>query len=236
MDAKMPDGTPPEFDTYSQDYNDKVNKALNFSGLKTDFFARVKNDYLVEILNRRPEGATATTLLDVGCGIGNGHQQLAHRVAKLSGIDVSSASILIARQCNPGIEYESFDGIHLPYADQTFDVAFAANVFHHVPTANRSALVLEVRRVLRPGGLFTVFEHNPLNPITMHVVRNCEIDKDAVLLTRSDSEALLRAAGFREIRTRFILTVPPAGSLLRTLDRCFSSLPLGAQYYTLGFT
>lgn len=234
MHATTPSGVPPEFDAYSQNYNERINKVLKFSGLKIDFFARVKNDYLIDILRLRPGGAAAVSILDVGCGVGNAHRQLVGRVAKLTGIDVSPASIAVARQCNPGIEYECFDGLHLPYADNTFDVAFAVNVLHHVPVANRHILAVEIRRVLRSGGLFVIFEHNPLNPVTLHVVNNCEMDNDAVLLTRRDTEELLRAAEFKNIQSRFILAVPAAGSLLRKIDRCFSLVPLGAQYYTLG--
>jgi SAM-dependent methyltransferase len=230
-----PENLPPsEFDAYTANYNEEINKALNFSGLNIDFFARVKNDYLVDILDDRQGGAAKAELLDVGCGVANAHKQLVDRVGKLSGIDVSAASIAVARQRNPGIQYEVFDGTHLPFGDRSFDVIFAINVFHHVPVAQRPGLVKDIHRVLRPGGLFVIFEHNPLNPVTRRVVDKCEFDEDAVLLKRQDSEALLRGCGFGDVQTRFIFAVPPSGRLLRNVDRLFSLLPLGAQYYSLG--
>jgi SAM-dependent methyltransferase len=224
----------PEFDAYTANYNEEINKALSFSGMDIDFFARVKNEYLVDILDARLGGAGKVELLDVGCGIANAHKQLVGRVGKLSGIDVSAESIAVARQTNPDIRYEVFDGIHLPFADRSMDAAFAVNVFHHVPVGQRPALVDDIRRVLRPGGLFAIFEHNPLNPITRHVVNTCAFDKDAILLRRRDSETLLRNAGFGDSSTRYIFSIPPAGSLLRKVDRLFSLLPFGAQYYTIG--
>jgi SAM-dependent methyltransferase len=224
----------PEFDAYTASYNEEINKALSFSGMDIDFFARVKNEYLVDILDARLGGAGKVELLDVGCGIANAHKQLVGRVGKLSGIDVSAESIAVARQTNPGIRYEVFDGIHLPFADRSLDAAFAVNVFHHVPVAQRPALVDDIRRALRPGGLFAIFEHNPLNPVTRHVVNTCAFDKDAILLKRHDSETLLRDAGFSNISTRYIFSIPPAGSLLRRVDRLFALLPFGAQYYTIG--
>jgi SAM-dependent methyltransferase len=117
-------------------------------------------------------------------------------------------SIAIARQRNPGIHYEVFDGTRLPFADRSIDAAFAINVFHHVPVTQRSALVDDIHRVLRPGGLFAIFEHNPLNPVTRHVVDTCEFDKDAVLLKQKDSEALLSTSGFGDVKTRYIFAVP----------------------------
>src|SRR6516165_9444967 len=104
MSGTTPGGTPHEFDAYSQNYNEQINDVLKFSGLKIDFFARVKNDYLIDILNFRPGGAAAAKILDVGCGVGNAHRQLVGCVAKLAGIDVSPASIAVAQQCNPNIE------------------------------------------------------------------------------------------------------------------------------------
>jgi len=224
----------PEFDAYTANYNEEINKALSFSGMDIDFFARVKNEYLVDILDARLGGTGKVELLDVGCGIANAHKRLVGRVGKLSGIDVSAESIAVARQTNPDIRYEVFDGIHLPFADRSLDAAFAVNVFHHVPVAQRPALVADISRALRPGGLFAIFEHNPLNPVTRHVVNTCAFDKDAILLRQRDSEALLRDAGFGDIGTRYIFSIPPAGSLLRKVDRLFSLLPFGAQYYTIG--
>jgi SAM-dependent methyltransferase len=230
-----PDSTNvPEFDAYTANYNEEINKALSFSGMDIDFFARVKNEYLVDILDARLGGARKVELLDVGCGIANAHKQLVGRVGKLSGIDVSAESIAVASQTNPGIRYEVFDGIHLPFADRSLDAAFAVNVFHHVPVAQRPALVADIGRALRPGGLFAIFEHNPLNPVTRHVVNTCAFDKDAILLRRRDSETLLRDASFGDISTRYIFSIPPAGLLLRKVDRLFSLLPFGAQYYTIG--
>jgi SAM-dependent methyltransferase len=232
--TQSPDPGPPEFDAYTANYNEEINKALNFSGLDIDFFAHVKNDYLIDILDARLGEVAKVELLDVGCGVANAHKQLAGRVGKLAGVDVSAASIAVARQCNPEVRYEVFDGTRLPFADKSLDAAFAINVFHHVPISQRSALVDDIHRVLRPGGLFAIFEHNSLNPVTRHVVNTCAFDKDAVLLKRRDSEALLSSSGFSDIRTRYIFAVPAAGRLLRNIDRLFSLLPFGAQYYTIG--
>jgi hypothetical protein len=68
----------------------------------------------------------------------------------------------------------------------------------------------------------------------MKAVNSCEFDKDAILLPPSDSEDLMMQAGFRDIDSRYILNLPAAGMLLRRIDRCFSKLPFGAQYYTVG--
>jgi len=223
-----------EFDRYSNSYDQAVNSAISFSGLKVDFFTKAKVDYIDQLISWNFQGATSPNILDVGCGVGNTLSLLAKKYPRLAGVDVSSGCIAAARERMPNVDFATYDGIHLPHADGSFDLALAINVFHHVALADRGPLVRDIKRVLRPGGLFAIFEHNPLNPVTRHIVKSCEFDADASLLGSKEVESLMQGAGFKDIFSRFILTVPAAGSLLRVLDQAFSRAPFGAQYYTLG--
>ena len=108
-------------------------------------------------------------------------------------------------------------GCICPILRAIFDVAFAICVFHHVPVSNRESLVGEIHRVLRPGGLFVIFEHNTLNPLTMYVVNRCRFDENAILLRRNETEALLENAGFRDVTTRYILAIPALGLMRRII-------------------
>ena len=128
---------------------------------------------------------------------------------------------------NPNVEYVVSHAATFPFADATFDVAFASCVLHHVPRAECAALVAEMARAVRPGGLVIVLEHNPLNPATRLVVARCEFDKDAELLHMQETRALLAAAGLRERERAYILFFPWRNAFERRLAR----LPLGAQYY-----
>jgi ubiquinone/menaquinone biosynthesis C-methylase UbiE len=224
-----------EFDAYSDRYDQSVNRALYFSGLKVDFFTRVKTDRLLEILDHHGTRVDALRMLDVGCGVGNYHGVLAAKVGSLVGVDVSSASMAVARERFPSVAYAAFDGAQLPFREASFEVVIMICVLHHVPPPHRSGLVREIRRVLRPGGLFAVFEHNPMNPLTRRVVSRCEFDRDAVLLSCRECEALIRGAEFTRVESRHILTVPPVTAPLRWLDRAMGAAPFGAQYYSLGW-
>jgi len=223
-----------EFDAYDCNYSDVVNRALAFSRLKVDFFTRAKVEHLLGTVETLHPPASRAELLDIGCGVGNSHPLLVAQFAKMVGIDVSLSCIAKASERNSSVHYAVYDGLHLPFSSATFDVACAVCVFHHVPVSKRESLVAEVRRILRPDGLFVIFEHNPLNPLTMHVVNRCEFDKNAILLRQDETEKLLKTAGFRKVGTRFILTIPALGSARRIVDRIFSRLPIGAQYCTVG--
>lgn len=223
-----------EFDTYKTSYRDAVNGSLQFTGLDVDFFTRVKADYLLSLLEENFELVSELCVLDIGCGVGNYHRILKHRVGSLTGVDVAAECVAQASSENPDVKYDAYDGSRLPYADGSFDAAFTICVMHHVPTGEWNRFVAEALRVLRPGGVFVVFEHNPLNPLTMRVVNRCPFDRDAVLLKPSRTVDLMREAGFTGIKRRHILTIPAANSFLRAVDQIFGALPLGAQYYVLG--
>src|SRR5207253_596478 len=54
----------------------------------------------------------------------------------------------------------------LPFADQTFDFAYAINVMHHITEDQQRARVFaEIVRVLKPGGIFFLQEINVSNPL-----------------------------------------------------------------------
>jgi SAM-dependent methyltransferase len=126
--------------------------------------------------------------------------------------------------------YAHYDGTNLPFEDEAFDVAVAICVFHHVPVSMRRDLVMDMVRVVRPGGVIAVFEHNPFNPLTRHAVNTCELDEDAVLLPSRESVDLLHAATQVQPDCRYYLFSPLGGALGCSVDRHFRNVPLGGQY------
>ena len=219
------------FDQYKDNYSQSVDQAVAFTGMKTDFFTRVKADYLLETAANHFGKTHSLDALDVGCGVGNYHPLVAPSLRSLAGVDVSSACIQTAKERNPTIKYEHYLGENLPFAGQSFDLVFTICVMHHVPPTNWPDFAREMHRVLRPGGIVLVFEHNPSNVLTMRAVNNCPFDEDAVLMTSKTTKDLYAKAGFSEISVRYILSVPPFNKFMRKIDRLFSPVGLGAQYF-----
>lgn len=134
----------------------------------------------------------------------------------------------------PGVAYAAYAGPSLPYADATFDLAFAVCVAHHVPPEHWPNFFSEMRRVVRPGGVVAVIEHNPLNPLTRLAVLRCPFDEDAVLISRRKAGRLLQNAGLTEIDGRHFLVFPFANLAARKVAGWLSRMPLGAQYICSG--
>jgi ubiquinone/menaquinone biosynthesis C-methylase UbiE len=102
-------------------------------------------------------------LLDVGCGPGSITRGLAERLAagQVVGIDLARETLEAARRdANArGLEnlrYEEGSVYALPFADASFDVAYAHQVLQHL--RERGAALGEMLRVVRPGGLVAVRE------------------------------------------------------------------------------
>ncbi len=95
-------------------------------------------------------------VLDLGCGGGYMSAALAERGAYVVGIDPSSASLQAARlhaaQAGLAIDYRQGIGEAIPAADRAFDRLVCVDVLEHVQDVAK--VLAEVRRVLRPGGLF----------------------------------------------------------------------------------
>jgi ubiquinone/menaquinone biosynthesis C-methylase UbiE len=221
------------FDNYDRSYRDVVQGSIDFSGLKHDFFLQAKADLMREKIaaqfgNKKPDG------LDLGCGVGSFHPYVRGMFNRYCGVDVSAKSIEQAKAAKRDIEYSAHDGARIPYADRSFDFVSAICVMHHVPPSDWQSFMREMRRVIRPGGLVCVIEHNPWNPLTRLAVNRCEFDADAVLLRAGKTEALMQDAGLFNIKSEFFLMLPWAHKAARTIERAFAWTPLGAQYMSCG--
>jgi SAM-dependent methyltransferase len=220
-----------DFDHFAGDYEAELAAATAFAGADPIVYTKAKADLLLETV-RAHFGTAQVTALDVGCGPGHIHSMLAPHLRALHGCDPATALLEEARQANPGVVYAALEGGTLPYDDDAFDLAFTICVLHHVPPAERPAFVGQLARVVRPGGLVAVIEHNRLNPGTRRVVDTCSFDEDAVLLAGRETRRRLRSAGLHSIRTRYFLLAPWRNPVVRAVERVTGRLPLGAQYLT----
>jgi 2-polyprenyl-3-methyl-5-hydroxy-6-metoxy-1,4-benzoquinol methylase len=97
------------------------------------------------------------TLLDLGCNWGRWTVAAARAGWRPSGIDRGRKSIRaanrVAEQLGADVEYVLGDVRELPFPDASFDAVFSYSVLQHLAKDDVRAVVGEVRRVLRPGGI-----------------------------------------------------------------------------------
>jgi len=223
---------PAEFDKFASEYTALHAANISASGERPEYFAEYKIRDLKSLLG--VDNAQAERrILDFGGGVGTSTPFFGQYfpTAHVTCIDVSIASLKVGASRFPGKASQvAFDGMHLPFAEGTFDCVFAACVFHHIPESEHRPLFSEMRRVLRDGGRLVIYEHNPWNPLTVKAVGSCEFDVNAVLIHARALKSKLAAAGFHRPTVKYRVFFPRALRWLRVLEGALGWLPLGAQY------
>jgi SAM-dependent methyltransferase len=137
-------------------------------------------------------------LLDLGCGAGDLLTAARRNGWQAQGVDVAAHVVNHVR----GRGFEVFEGelSEAAYPSQHFDVVTAAELLEHI--FEPRALVREVARILRPGGLFwTTTPHaRGLSARVLGLDWRCIWPPEHLqLFSVSGLKALLGSAGFRDI-------------------------------------
>lgn len=222
-----------DFDKFAKDYRQIHNESLKFSGTDSDYFSEQK---VVEV--RKHEKSAVLSILDLGCGDGNSavYFRKIFPECRYTGLDTSVESIEQAGLRGlEDVSFSHFDGFNIPFPDRSFDIVFIACVLHHVDRSLHEKLVGEAKRALKTGGRLYIFEHNPLNPVTRKIVRDCPFDEDAVLLSSSYTRRILQNLGFEDVKTEYTLFFPRQKlfRIFHGLEDHLKWLPLGGQYYAI---
>lgn len=225
-----------EFDRFADEYRELHARNILLSGEAPEYFAEYKVLDVVRRWRRAARG-DAPRVLDFGAGVGYSVPFFAKHLpsAQLTCLDVSDRSLDIGRsRFGREAEFVRFDGASIPYEPETFDIGFASCVFHHIPEDQHVTVLGELRRVLKPGGLMFVFEHNPLNPLTLQAVNTCAFDVNAVLIRAGVLVRRMAQSGFTGIEHRYRIFFPGFLRALRPLEAHLTWLPFGAQYFVVG--
>jgi len=222
-----------EFDCYAEQYDEALEQGISISGESKDYFARGRISWLAEQLSQRD--AKTRSVLDYGCGTGTATNYLLEllKVDRVTGTDISPESIRVAATSHLNESRAQFLQLDQFVPSGQIDLAYCNGVFHHIPLSERAGAVRYVYESLRPGGLFSFWENNPLNPATLYVMSQCPFDHDAQTLTPGEARRLLRGAGFEILRTDFMFIFPRFLRIFRGIERHLASVPLGTQYQVL---
>jgi SAM-dependent methyltransferase len=218
-----------DFDQFAEDYNAILDKQLNFFEGDSSYFAEYKIIKLKSLLTASPK-----TILDFGCGVGRSAQFLQQYFPESSihGCELSKKSLEQAEKILPAAEF--FLSSELSVRPKTYDLVFVSNVFHHIPPAERLTAITQIANACQPGASVVIFEHNPYNPLTRHLVNTCPFDEDAVLLKPKELKSLFQQAGIKNINLTYTLFFPAFLKRLRFLEKYLGFLPLGGQYLVSG--
>jgi SAM-dependent methyltransferase len=213
-----------DFDQYAGQYEAILAAQTKFFDGDSSYFARYKIELAQQIVG------SAAAILDFGCGIGRSilHLREIFPEADIVGCDPSAESLAIAREQNPTCRFMSMDALDL---NCKFDLILASCVFHHIQPQDRQTAIRYCYSRLEKNGHFIIFEHNPINPVTRRLVKNCPFDGDAVLLSMRETVALMRNEHLKVDESSYCLFFPQPLAVLRPFEKYLRWLPIGGQYF-----
>ena len=178
--------------------------------------------------------------LDLGVGTGTIFEEImAKGGIRGVGMDYTQSMVRIARekQGNEGAAFLQGNGSKLPFQDNSFNLVFSVDVFHHIAFDGLHFVdetLAEVHRVLKPGGTLLIYEANPLNVYWYYYMNKIGED-NARLMRNGFLRNKIKRAGFSGCEGRYIGFVPqflsPAMlNVFRGIERCVEATPVLSKF------
>ena len=219
-----------EFDQFAKNYREVQTEGHGFlTGENSHYFARLKAEKLQEWLPSYFSGIPKN-ILDFGCGDGLMTEEINLKFpsTKMYGTDNSGESIEIAEKKHPHITFKTTtNNLHM-FEKNMFEVIVCAGVFHHIQFSEHKDYISEITRVLKPGGVFVMFELNPLNPGTQYIFKNHPMEVNAKMLMPWYTKKLLSQYGKTTFKSYSFF--PRIVSFLRPLEKYITKIPFGGLY------
>ncbi|KAF4843281.1 Sterol 24-C-methyltransferase [Colletotrichum siamense] len=115
--------------------------------------------YLAHMINIKK----GMKVLDVGCGVGGPAREIAKFTgAYITGLNINEYQVERAarytkkERMDKNVQFVQADFMNIPFEDNTFDAVYAIEATVHAPSLQ--AVYSEIHRVLKPGGVFGVYE------------------------------------------------------------------------------
>ena len=215
-----------DFDEYADQYEELLQEQLAFFSKDRGYFSEYKVALAAKHSPRPP-----VRVLDFGCGIGLSLPFLMRYFpgANIFATDLSEGSLGHVRKNFRDVTVLS-DG---EVEEHSYDMIFVTGVFHHVPIQQRESLIKRLAKLLSMEGRLVVFEHNPFNPVTRHMVATCPFDADAELIRLGSMKRLVASSGINVTSAGYCLFFPQLLSILRPLEKYLCWLPGGGQYFVV---
>lgn len=147
-------------------------------------------------------------ICDLGCGPGQVARYLHRQGVKALGVDLSVSMVAQAQRLNPEIHFHQGNMLALPDAPESWGGIAAFYCIIHIPRQQVVHALLEMKRVLKPGGVLLVSFH--IGTEIKHLDEWWEkpVNLDFVFYLPSEMEGWLSEAGFELMETLIREPIP----------------------------
>ncbi|HEX2788187.1 MAG TPA: class I SAM-dependent methyltransferase [Ignavibacteria bacterium] len=219
-----------DFDQYADVYEKTLEDDLKFFGEENSYFAEYKIKLVEELLS-----SPSKNILEYGCGIGRNVKFFKQYFpnANVEACDISEKSLEIAKKENPDVKFNLISDEFVNQNAGKFDLIFVSCVFHHIEPSLRHGAITNISKLLKSKGKLFIFEHNPYNPVTLKIVKDCVWDADAILLKPQETKELISYAGLKLDKMNYTLFFPAFLKSLRFMENYLRFIPMGGQYFVM---
>lgn len=194
------------------------------------------------LLARATAGVSAPRILDCGCGTGSNLQMLAP-YGNGFGFDLNQVGAAFAHAHGHRVARASIS--HIPFKSGHFDLVTSFDVFQTLPDDVERAAIVEMARVLKPGG------HLVMNVAALEILhgKHSVLSEETRRYTPSRLRSLVEGAGFTIERLSFVhfsllpmmlptrlwhrMTAPPEGVKAGEFEISVPAAPINAALTAL---
>ena len=139
-------------------------------------------------------------LLDIGCGGGKYLRSMKDLGWDVEGVEFNSGAVQTCRDM--GLKVHQGELIDAPLEENAFDVVTARHVIEHIP--NPSSFVVEIFRILKPGGIMILRTPNSMALGRSWFGTNWfanDVPRHLILFSPKNLELLAKKAGFNQFKS-----------------------------------
>lgn len=138
-------------------------------------------------------------ILDLGCGPGHHSKYFSNLDFKVTGIDLSSEMIKLAKREFIGLDFRVMDIADLDFEVSTFDGIWASASLLHVPKNNIKIILKKIQKILVNNGLLYISLKEGKGSELYKDIRYAGVDKYYVYYQLKEIKEILENVGFKII-------------------------------------
>ena len=140
------------YDQIALGYSQKIKELVSDT-----WVGKFEKSLLEKFINLIPTTRENTTrILDIGCGYGKDTFYLSQQKGIIAvGLDYSAGMLAEAQKAFPEVNFVRMDMRSLSFPDNYFSGVWANGCIYHIPKKDIKLVLAEVRRVLKPSGVFS---------------------------------------------------------------------------------